>query len=137
MIMASSRLMRRRRQPLLMLNAMKQTITECGSVIQFKYEMQPSRQAKFDSNPLLSSPTLPRFEETILAQSCIGTEVTLPCRFLQRWYSTRRRPVVAVGMSGGVDSSVAALLLKRQVKFLVSLVRIAINECCCHRVIRN
>ena len=106
------------------MNAMKQSITESGSEIQLKYEMQPSRQTKFDLNSLSSSPALPTFEGTILAQSCIGTEVTLPCRFLQRWYSTRRRPVVAVGMSGGVDSSVAALLLKRQVKLLVSLVAI-------------
>lgn len=125
MMMASLRLMKRRCQPLLlMLNATKQSITESGLESQHKYEMQISRQAKFDSNPLLSSPALLRFEGTIWAQSCIGTEVTFPCRFLQRWYSTRRRPVVAVGMSGGVDSSVAALLLKRQVKFLVSLVRL-------------
>lgn len=33
----------------------------------------------------------------------------------------KRRPVVAVGMSGGVDSSVAALLLQRQVRDLLSI----------------
>lgn len=114
--------MRRRCQPLLLLDAVKQPITESSPEIRHKhkYEMQPSRQPKFESHPLSSSPALPRFEGTILAHSRIETESTFPCRILQRWYSTTRRPVVAVGMSGGVDSSVAALLLKRQVKFLVS-----------------
>lgn len=39
----------------------------------------------------------------------------LPMRPLRRWLSSSpRRPHVVVGMSGGVDSSVAALLLRRQ-----------------------
>lgn len=39
----------------------------------------------------------------------------------------RRRGVVAVGMSGGVDSSVAALLLQRQVVLLVVLLQFFLN----------
>jgi hypothetical protein len=41
-----------------------------------------------------------------------------------------RRGVVAVGMSGGVDSSVAALLLQRQVIPLNFLLQIFLKPCC-------